>query len=66
MPAHSASEDARERAYVAGIHVFCSASEDVDGRNSGLPELRTFERRNSGLPELRTFERRKSGKPDVR
>jgi len=31
MPAHSASEDARERAYVAGIHVFCSASEDVDG-----------------------------------
>ena len=54
MPAHSASEDARERAYVAGIHVFCSASEDVDGTG------------NSGLPELRTFERRKSGKPDVR
>jgi hypothetical protein len=22
MPAHSASEDARERAYLAGIHVF--------------------------------------------
>jgi hypothetical protein len=22
MPAHSASEDARKRAYVAGIHVF--------------------------------------------
>src|SRR5690242_18694350 len=33
MPAHSASEDARERAYVAGIHVFCAASEDVDGRD---------------------------------
>jgi hypothetical protein len=30
MPAHSASEDARERAYVAGIHVFCAPSEDVE------------------------------------
>jgi hypothetical protein len=25
MPAHSASEDARERAYVAGIYVSCAA-----------------------------------------
>jgi hypothetical protein len=33
MPAHSASEDARERAYVAGIHVFCASNEDVDGRD---------------------------------
>ena len=31
MPAHSASEDARKRAYGAGIHVFCARSEDVDG-----------------------------------
>jgi len=33
MPAHSASEDARERAYGAGIHVFWASSEDVDGRD---------------------------------
>jgi hypothetical protein len=34
MPAHSASEDARERAYVAGIHVLLScAPKDVDGRD---------------------------------
>jgi len=34
MPAHSASEDARERAYVAGIHVlFYSKIKDVDGRD---------------------------------
>jgi len=33
MPAHSASEDARERAYGAGIHVFSAANEDVDGRD---------------------------------
>src|SRR5205823_6358888 len=26
MPAHSASEDARERAYVAGIHVFSAGT----------------------------------------
>jgi hypothetical protein len=32
MPAHIASEDARERAYGAGIHVFRASSEDVDGR----------------------------------
>ena len=25
MPAHGASEDARKRAYVAGIHVFCAS-----------------------------------------
>src|ERR1700742_4379423 len=31
MPAHSASEDARERAYSAGIHVFCASGEDADG-----------------------------------
>jgi len=35
MPAHSASEDARERAYVAGIHVFFASSEDVDGDKPG-------------------------------
>jgi hypothetical protein len=33
MPAHSASEDARERAYGAGIHVFSASSEDMDGRD---------------------------------
>jgi hypothetical protein len=34
MPAHSASEDARERAYGAGIHVlFCNTIKDVDGRD---------------------------------
>jgi hypothetical protein len=33
MPAHSASEDARKRAYVAGIHVFLASKEDVDGRD---------------------------------
>jgi hypothetical protein len=37
MPVHSASEDARERAYVAGIHVLCSSSEDVDGRAKPRP-----------------------------
>jgi len=32
MPAHNASEDARKRAYVAGIHVlFYSKIKDVDG-----------------------------------
>jgi hypothetical protein len=32
MPAHSAAEDARERAYVAGIHVLFSLRvKDVDG-----------------------------------
>jgi hypothetical protein len=35
MPAHRAAEDARERALVAGIHVFCGAHEDVDGRDVG-------------------------------
>jgi hypothetical protein len=33
MPAHSASEDARKRAYGAGIHVFCCPNQDVDGRD---------------------------------
>jgi hypothetical protein len=33
MPAHSASEDARERADAAGIHVFYASSKDVDGRD---------------------------------
>jgi hypothetical protein len=34
MPAHSASEDARERAYVARIHVLLSRrKKDVDGRH---------------------------------
>jgi hypothetical protein len=34
MPAHRASDDARERAYGAGIHVFLfgARKEDVDGR----------------------------------
>src|SRR5262245_29192870 len=31
MPAHSASEDARERAYGGGIHVFFLGQKDVDG-----------------------------------
>jgi len=39
MPAHSASEDARERAYVAGIHVFFASSEDVDGTGTGLARV---------------------------
>jgi hypothetical protein len=30
MPAHSASEDARERAYGAGIHVLLYSKKDVD------------------------------------
>jgi hypothetical protein len=33
MPAHSASEDARKRAYVAGIYVFLKQDQDVDGRD---------------------------------
>jgi hypothetical protein len=36
MPAHSASEDARKRAYGAGIHVFLRLGfqiKDVDGRD---------------------------------
>jgi hypothetical protein len=35
MPAHSASKDARERAFVAGIHVLVASQrvEDVDGRD---------------------------------
>src|SRR5262249_40769343 len=33
MPAHSASEDARKRADVAGIHVFRAEKQDVDGRD---------------------------------
>src|SRR5262245_40346057 len=32
MPAHSAAEDARERAYAAAIRIFCGLNEDVDGR----------------------------------
>ena len=31
MPAHSASEDARKRAYVAGIHVFRAAQHQRRG-----------------------------------
>jgi hypothetical protein len=34
MPAHSASKDARKRAYVAGIHaLFEARKEDVDARH---------------------------------
>ena len=34
MPAHSASKDARGRAYVAGIHVFLATTKKgVDGRD---------------------------------
>jgi len=44
MPAHSASEDARERAYVAGIHVFPAQKEDVDGTGTrACPSSALFE-----------------------
>jgi hypothetical protein len=33
MAGHSASEDARERAYVPAIHVFISGPKDVDARH---------------------------------
>ena len=33
MPEHRASEDARERAPGAGIHVFCASGKDVDYRD---------------------------------
>jgi hypothetical protein len=43
--------------FMPGIHVFWiwAIVEDVDGmRNSGLPELRKFNRsRKSGIPDLR-------------
>ena len=43
MPARSASEDARKRAYVAGNHIFCPKNKDVDGTgNSDLPESGTI------------------------
>jgi hypothetical protein len=32
MAGHSASEDARERAYVPAIHVFFAEKQDVDAR----------------------------------
>ena len=54
MPAHRASKDARKRAYVAGIHVFCTL------------EQRRGCQRNSGLPEFRTIDRRKLGKSTLR
>jgi hypothetical protein len=47
MPALSALEDARKRAYVAGIHVFAVLNEDM-GTNSCLPEFRSIESRNVG------------------
>jgi hypothetical protein len=39
MPAHGASEDARERAYGAGIHVFFASSEDLDGTGTRLARV---------------------------
>ena len=47
VPALSALEDARKRAYVAGIHVFAVLNEDM-GTNSCLPEFRSIESRNVG------------------
>jgi hypothetical protein len=56
MRGHSASEDARERAYDPRIHPLCTK---VFTKMDGLHH-------NSGLPDLRTLMRRKSGKPDLR
>jgi hypothetical protein len=44
MPGHSASEDARERAYDPGIHLLRERFLKMDGlhRNSGSPELRQY------------------------
>jgi hypothetical protein len=53
MPALGASEDARERAYGAGIHVFCASGEDVDGTGTRVPEFRTIKVPQSGKPDLR-------------
>ena len=54
MPGHSASEDARKRAYDPGIHRKKNFIEE-DGlqRNSGLPEFCNLKRRKSGKPDLR-------------
>jgi hypothetical protein len=40
MPAHSASEDARKRAYGAGIHVFLPQKKTWNGRDKPGHELR--------------------------
>jgi hypothetical protein len=55
MRGHSASEDARERAYDPRIHLLREKFLKMDGlhRNSGLPELRSIMRRKSGKPDLR-------------
>ena len=53
MPALGASEDARERAYGAGIQVFCASGEDVDGTGTRVPEFRTIKVPQSGKPDLR-------------
>jgi hypothetical protein len=54
MPGHSASKDARKRAYDPGIQRKKRFIEE-DGlqRNSGLPEFRNLKRRKSGKPDLR-------------
>jgi hypothetical protein len=50
MPAHSASEDARKRAYGAGIHVFKAMQHQRRGwhRNSGFLEFRTIKAQQAG------------------
>jgi hypothetical protein len=55
MRGHSASEDARKRAYDPRIHRKKKRFIQGDGlhRNSGLPELRSIMRRKSGKPDLR-------------
>jgi hypothetical protein len=55
MRGHSASEDARKRAYDPRIHQKKKRFIQGDGlhRNSGLPELRGIVRRKSGKPDLR-------------
>jgi len=55
MRGHSASEDARKRAYDPRIHLLCKKGfMKMDGlhRNSGMPELRSIKRSKSGKPDL--------------
>jgi len=53
MAGHSASEDARERAYVPAIHVFCQGEkQDVDARAKRGHDERTVGRCHLSLPGL--------------
>jgi hypothetical protein len=53
MAGHSASEDARERAYVPAIHIFCQGEkQDVDARAKRGHDERTVGRCHLSLPGL--------------